>query len=456
MLFFIYRYLNILSLVAAVALGTAGSLTAQKTRLPETMRDTAVSNLFDKDVRLKWIRFYRGRFDDVSDVVLSLGYDGTNCRGYLTYTESNERFKLLGTLDGIVLVLEEIDKNGQVSGRLMGTLQDQLLDVDWANASNTLGSRLEAEVAASDKSIPGTCGDNKWVRRYIARWSNARVDFTLARVHNGTLNGYLWIEADNRTYTLTGKIFKDNKMELQALLPNGRTAAQLSGFLDETKGIDLNWIGSGEKRTLKMIQRYKFQVGCLEYADYTSSYDALYPRTTECAGCNQSLDQLVAEWVEKCKVQMSQMEKSAVPENRNALRASAWYEVTCWTETIFCGYLTFAASWEPEMSGRSFNYDLRTGKEITFEDLFNRSFKSEEWFTDFARKESPKMAKFAADPQFREWLQADGFPLFTIRRDGLELSTLFHPVYGQYSLTVPYSTLKPYMRRDNPIADLVK
>ena len=66
------------------------------------------------------------------------------------------------------------------------------------------------------------------------------------------------------------------------------------------------------------------------------------------------------------------------------------------------------------------------------------------------------MSKFAADPKFREWLNREGFPMFSIRRDGLELSTIFHPIYGQQYLTVPYATLKPYMRKDNPIADLVK
>ena len=418
-------------------------------------QDTAITKLFKPGAKLQWVRNFRGKIDDVSEVMLSLGFDGSQCKGYLNYAESKVRFHLQGTLDGVILILDESDSQGMITGHLTGTLQGEQLEVEWTNAVNTLGSRLEAKESKSLNAPREPCGDNKWVSRYVARWNNARVDLTLARVNNGALNGYLWIEADDKTYSLKGKIFPDEHYELQAILPNGKTAAHLQGSLKAPQTTDLQWVGSGEKRTIKLIQRVRNQVGCLEYADYTSSYDALYPRT-ECASCNEQLDQRIAEWVAKCKASIQAQKKPNKPEFRNVLRASSWYEVTCWTETIFCGYLTFSESWNEQTKGMSFNFDLRTGKEIILEDLFNKSFNAHEWFADYARKESPKMNKFAADPKFREWLQKEGFPMFTIRRDGLELSTLFHPVYGQYHLTVPYDILKPYMRRDNPVADLVK
>lgn len=430
---------------------------AKKPAAPPTAasQDTSITNLFDAGSKIQWVRYFRGRLDDVSEVLLSLGFDGSNCRGYLEYAGSKNRFKLTGKLDGAILLLDESDPRGMITGHLTGTLQTDRINAEWTNAVNTLGSRLEAEEAKSKNALNKPCGHNKWVSRYIARWNNARVDFTLARVNNGLLNGYLWIEADDKTYTIEGRISPDDQYELRAVLPNGKTAAQLQGSLKDPQSTDCLWVGSGEKRTLKMLLRYKYQVGCLEYADYTSSYDAIYPRT-ECAGCNAILDQRISDWVSQCKTTMAAQKKTETPQNRNAQRASAWYEVTCWTETIFCGYLTFAESWNEKTQGQSFNFDLRTGKEIVFDDLFNKTFDAKEWFANYARKESPKMSKFAQDPKFREWLQKEGFPMFTIRRDGLELSTLFHPIYGQYSLTVPYQLLKPYMRRDNPIADLVK
>ena len=418
-------------------------------------KDSAVAKLFETPAKIQWVKYFRGRLDDVSEVLLSLGHDGNSCRGYLTYAKSQKRFRLEGTLDGAVLLLDEHDDKGAVSGHLTGTLQGEQLDAEWTNAASTLGGRLEAKESNSNKPVNLHCGDNKWVNRYVARWNNARVDLTLARANNNVLNGYLWIEADDKTYALSGKIFPDDHYEIQAVLPNGKTAAHLQGSLKVLQTTECNWVGSGEKRAIKFTLRENYLVGCLEFADYTSSYDALYPRT-HCEGCNKALDQYINDWVTRCKTTIAAQKKPEMPSNRNALRASAWYAVTCWTETIFCGYLTFSESWQEATSGTSFNFDLRSGKEISFEDLFNRNFNAKEWFGDYARREMPKMAKFAADPKFREWLSKDGFPMFTIRRDGLELSTLFHPVYGQQHVLVPYSVLKPYMRRDNPIADLVK
>jgi hypothetical protein len=456
-----FRFIPALLFAAGFLLASVPAFSQKdsaKTKKPPVVpppMDTAIVRLFDAGATIQWVRHFRGRLDDVSEVLLSVGFDGSQCRGHLTYIESKERFDLAGTLEGVVLILNENDSKGLVTGHITGTLQGERIDAEWTNATNTLGSSLEAKEVKVKSLAPKPCGENKWVNRYVARWNNGRIDLTLARVNNNLLQGYLWIEADDKTYTLKGKISPDDQYEIQALLPNGKTAAHLQGSLKVPQAHDCSWVGSGEKRTFKLVQRSKLLVGCLEYADYVSSYDIQYPRP-ECGECNKILDRRATDWVEQCKSTIAAQKRPVRPENRNALRASGWYEVTCWTETIFCGYLTFSESWKDKSSGVSFNFDLRTGKEIVFEDLFNRSFNAKEWFAEYARRESPKMSKFAEDPAFREWLAVEGFPMFTIRRDGLELSTLFHPVYGQHSITVPYNLLKPNMRRDNPVADLVK
>lgn len=195
-------------------------------------------------------------------------------------------------------------------------------------------------------------------------------------------------------------------------------------------------------------------MGCLENADYTSSLDALILWLATCSGCNTRLDQMVNDWAKRCNTTLAAQKDPALPTTRARNRASAWAEVLCWTENIFSGCLHFSE--RSLTQGQAFNFDLRNGKEIKMEDLFNKSFEWKKWLDDYARKESPKMAQFVADPKYREWVAADGFPLITIRRDGLQLSTCFHPDYGRQFLMVPFSELKPYMKKDNPISDLVK
>lgn len=417
--------------------------------------DTTVSRLFPSNARLQWVRYYRGRFDDMTEVLLSLGYDGANCRGQMTYLQSKETLALNGTFDNALFVLTESAANGAACGQLTGTVQGELLQAEWTNAGNTLGAMLYAREVKAPNTVPKPCGDNKWAARYVARWNDARLDLVLTRQSNLQVSGYLWIESENKTYILRGKMLSDDRYEVQALLPGGKVAAHLQGSLQNPQAHECQWIGSGEKRTFKLTQRTRLATGCLEYADYVSSYDLLYPRP-ECAGCNQILDRITAEWTEQVKTAIAAQKRPLTPEHRNALRASAWYSISCWTETVFCGQLFFSESWKQPPTARAFNFDLRTGKEITFEDLFNRNFNAREWLAEYARKESPKLPKYATDPPFREWLAKEGFPIAIIRRDGLEICTPFHAIYGQHSLVVPYSMLKPYMRRDNPIPDLVK
>ncbi len=417
--------------------------------------DTALSRRFEPNARIQWARYYRGRFDDMVEVLLAMASDGTHCRGQLTYLQSQETLLLEGTCEGALFVLTESDAKGIVSGQLTGTLQGETLQAEWLNAANTIGTTLYAREVKAPNTTPKPCSDNKWTARYVARWNEARLDMVLSRQSNRQLSGYLWVEAEGKTYILRGKMLAEERYEVQALLPDGKTAAHLQGNLQTPQGHECLWVGSGEKRTFKLTLRARIISGCMEYADYTSSYDILYPRP-ECSPCNQTLDQVAAQWVEQIKGAVAAQKRPPIPQNRNALRASAWYTVTCWTENVFCGQLTLSESWRQPPTARPFNFDLRTGKEIALEDLFTRNFNAREWLAEYARKEAPKMPKYASDPPFREWLAREGFPHTTIRRDGLQISTPFHPIYGQHSLVVPYALLKPYMRRDNPIADLVK
>jgi hypothetical protein len=423
---------------------------------PYAVRDTAIAKLFEKQSDIQWVKTFKGRLDDASVVDISLGFDGMNCRGYMSYAKSRIRFRLEGYFDTLSgFQLEERDLSRGLTGFLTGTYTNRRLLADWSNADKTLGARIEAEEVSPGQSVTVNCSDNKWSGRYITRYNNARCDMVLVRSHNGALDGFLWIEADSKTYRLKGDIALDGNYEMEALLTNGKVAGIVQGNIKPGQNTDCNWIGSGEKRVFKFTLKEYFLSGCYEYADYATSYDALYPRTP-CSGCNTWLDQQVTGWVNKCKTTLNDKKTPLSPANRSSQRASAWAEVACWTENIFSGYFSFSETWDPRIDGVSYNFDLRTGKPITFNELFNKGFDAKNWLAEYAHRESPKLPAFAADPQYREWINKEGFPLFTLRRDGLEISTLFHPSYGRQTLLIPYDSLKPYMRKDNPIADLVK
>jgi hypothetical protein len=436
-----------------------GKAEAPPRRAVVVPRDTAVLGLFEQSGAVQWVRYFRGRLDDVASVEVALGYDGRHCRGFLTYTRSRLRLRLEGQFDETHgLRLQERDVLAGVTGNLHGQIDQKRLIADWSSADQSLGSRLEAEEFVPGHTLPvtaGACGDNKWAHRYIAKWNGGRADFVVQRVHNGELSGYLWLEADGHTYDIRGRCDRDGAFEAQALLPGGQPAGQLQGRLKDGELRDCTWMGSGTLRQFDFTLRENFVLGCLEYADFATSYDAVYPRTAS-DGCNRWLDDQLKRWAERCKTAFTGQKIVPSAANRGAQRASAWADIACWTENVFSGYLTFADTWSEQTQGQAFNFDLRTGKEITFADLFQKNFDAKAWFAEYARREMPKLGVFATDPKYREWITRQGFPLFAVRRDGIELSTVFHPYYGRQVVVVPYQQLKPHMKRGNPIADLVK
>jgi hypothetical protein len=418
--------------------------------------DSSITALFEKGSNMLWIKRFKGRMDDVFLVDIALGYDGRNCRGYMTYVKSKTRLRLNGKLDNGVINLEERDATNALSGTIQGTFAGSKLEAGWSNAGNTVGGRLEAEEFQTGQSMLTSCAENKWASRYITKYNGGRCDMVLVRMHNGGLEGFLWIEADNgRTYTVKGDMKDNGDYDMEALLPNGKMAALLQGNLKTPQNVTCNWIGNGEKRSFTFTLKDKIVYGCYDYADYKAGYDAIYPRTA-CIACNTWLDQQVNGWINQCKTYLATQNEPPTPPSRSSLRGSGWADLACWTENIFTGYLTFTESWSEQAAGKAFNFDLKSGKEINVNDLFSKGFNLKNFLEEYVRKESPKMAQFGADVKYREWVSKQGFPLVVIRRDGLELSTVFHPVYGRQRLLVPWSDLKANLKKDSIVADFVK
>lgn len=432
------------------------ALLAQKTAPNAPVKDTAIARLFNPPTSIKWVKTFKGRLDDASVVDITLASDGAQCRGYLTYPKSKIRLRLEGTFDtSRVRLSEKESATAPVTGHIIATYEKKKLVGDWTNHNNSVGSRLEADEVSPGQTTTLNCSDNKWSSRFVTRYNNARCDMVLVRSQNGALDGFLWVEADAKTYRLKGDITPEGQYAIEVLLPGGKLAAMLQGKLQPGQDTDCNWVGSGERRTFHFKLKDHYLQGCYESADYISQYDVLYPRTP-CAACNTWLDQQVDEWIKSCKSVLADGKSQKNAANRAARRAAAWPEIATWTDQVFSGYITFSDTWTPQSRGLSFNFDLKNNKIIELDDLFNKTFSHKTWLADYVKKEMPKLPAFGADPKFRDWLSQSGFPLFALRREGLELSSLFHAQYGRQTLLVPYDQIKPYMRKDNPVAEFVK
>ena len=419
-------------------------------------RDSLVRSMFGPQDTVQWVKGFEGRLDDVFALDITLGYDGKNCRGLLQYRQSKLDIKLDGTLMGPVLRLQEKDENGQASAYINGTLNEGRLSADWINYINSIGGRLEMKEMKPGTEKTDFCGNNKWVNRYTGTWKGKPAEMVLERLHDGALLGQFWNGADNQSEEIKGHIEANGNYTLESIPKPGKPLLWLDGTMQNAYSTKTNWSSSnGEMSSIDFTLKESNTLGCTEYADFLSSYDILYP-STSCPACNTWMEQQIKGWVNRTKSAIQGKRLTILPANRNVLRASVWPEISCWTDRIFSGYFNYTDTWSGPAQAQHFNLDLQTGKPITFDDLFQKSFDAKTWFKEYARKESPKNPKFANDTGFREWIYNAGYPLFTLRRDGIKISTLFHPIYGQQHLTIPYSELIPYLLEDSPVAEYVK
>jgi hypothetical protein len=449
--------IRIKALLLFVVLGGGlQALMAQQNSVAAVPGDTAIYPLFRQRSDLRWIKRYSARFDDALTAEVMLGYDGVNCRGYLSHPKSRTRFRLDGTLTGANLLLKELDPQGEVTGYLRGTYNGRLWTLDWTNYDNTVGSRLTGVEIGATQRADDYCGDNKWVNRYAGQWNNQAVECVLARSHDGRLQGYAWFAGENRQYDLKGRLDDVGQYQLTATGADGRAAGQIKGLLNQLQITEAEWVAEGrDDRALRLTLQQNLLVGCSEFADYVGSLDALYPKT-RCTPCNAWFEQQITTWVNQAKAVMVSKGGNPSPATRNSLRGTGWVEITCWNNDIFSGHLTFTNNWGGPEWTEPFSFDLKKGHKITVEDLFVRSFDFRAWMQQYARSEMPKLSRFASDPGYRAWLAQGEFQLASLRYDGLALVTKFHPVYGREQIVAPYRLLVPYFKKNTPLESLLR
>jgi hypothetical protein len=279
------------------------------------------------------------------------------------------------------------------------------------------------------------------------------VELILQKESSNLVRGVAYFASSNKTVNLRGEFEPDGNLALQLTDEYGEKQGQLRGpwrDIREWKGqfIHLNQSKDAAQFTL----RESLLMGCLDYADYTSSYDVTYPKTRSDA-FNASMEKLVNDWVSRCRIHFNrQKANTALPEpaNRAGMRASGWSQVSYLGEEAISGVMIFSTTWSAVPETRSFNFDPKTGREIQLADLFVKGFDYRKFVDQAIRQQLPKHPRYK-DADFKNWIDREPFPHFTLRRDGLCLATGFNAFYGQLEVIIPYRALEPNLVKESAV-----
>jgi hypothetical protein len=426
----------------------------------DVSEEAKVSSLFPEG-DIQWIKYFKGRVDDLSDIRVSLGYDGAYCRGIFTYIRSGETFTLEGQLRKDTLIVNELDANESVTGHLKGVFKGKYFTGEWTNFNNTIGGiQINLQELAEPPVYPSYCGDNKWVHAYRAGFGEDEFEFLLQKGSFGSMRGVGYSKKSKQSFHIKGTYDElQNGMVLALKNQNNEKMGTLSLKMKSINEFTGSYQPTdGAKCFGDALRSDNLGVGCMEYADYVASYDVTYPKKDEDSAFNLWMQTIIADWFKETQkfindVRMDNIDN--VPEIRSVARAYSWCDMDYYSNELISGFMHFGNSWTKNRSERAFIFDLRTGKEIAKQDIFKADSKVDEVIQQYILEQLPKNL-LANDEQFVAWINTQTFSNITVRREGLAFSTEANGTYGRQSVIVPLKLLTPYLNPKTSIFRLTK
>ncbi len=421
-----------------------------------TPTEKQVAELFKNPKKIMWYKHYKGRVDDINDVGLIIAYDGKHCKGFITYLRSRERFKLEGSLKDGQLKLRETDAEESVTGHFEGKISQDFLKINahWFNREKTKAGVLELTYSEKEIVFPSHCGDNKWIRTYTGLVMGNPFEFIIQRNNFYDLQGVAFAKKKNISYTLKGAMTSKSKFKLVLIDDLNKKIAAIEGeFNFPKKKITGYYIkGDGEKARISFNTIQVLMVGCIEYQDYMTTYDVIYPKST-IQNFNHYIDTIVGNWKKSCMVHVNNLKKENPfpgPDDRAIANASGWYHLDFLSHSLASGFFTFNKSWEEHYTDLSFTFDLTTGQKINLEDIFKKNIDYHHILREKALQKI-QFKKIFGNANFRKWIIEEDFKHFTIRPNGIRYSTNFHPIYGRQSVTILFEDIEEYLHPNSPI-----
>ncbi|MFK7775441.1 MAG: hypothetical protein AB8F94_25090 [Saprospiraceae bacterium] len=404
-----------------------------------------VKTLFENQVEIQWIKHYKGRIDDLNDVAITLGFDGIDCKGRLTYLRSNTDFNLNGYIEEGTLFLQELDQQNKVSGILSGKIAGSTINGNWTNFDGSRGGNLTLTETEKIVKFPSYCGDNKWIRKYQGKIANDNYEILLQKESSDQLTGLIFHKKKNTSYSLKGNLDINDNFTIKAKNQKGQIIETFVGHLEK----DQLTIGVNKSKRITLLPFEGLTVGCVEYADYATGYDITFPKTTN-AAFNKQMDEETNAWIKACRKHLLKVKKqnaSTNPKMRAKERGFAWGEVEYFSKNLISGFMTFSNTWTPGQKLIAFNFDMKNDRMLYLEDLFRDKKDYQKYIRNYIKKEI-KTHQLYDDPDFKKWIKKNEFSYFTIRKDGICFSTKFSMLYGRQSVTIPFRQLQPFFKKD--------
>lgn len=406
------------------------------------------------------VQMFRGRMNDMNDVFIALGSDGTDYKGIMKYFRSETEFLLEGRVNDKTLSLTEKDTLGQRTGQIQGTIDEfEGIKAEWNTYGKKVGFSMQLIPYTYEPVYPTYCGDNKWIRAYTGLIGDEVVDFILERGANFQIDGTAYFNNQKKSYTIRGDLTNYQRNISLELTDNnyniiGKIEAEVNFSSENIKGT----FTDSNKHTFdcSFSKGETISMGCSEFADFATAMFVTYPKTKN-VKFNEWMNEYIQDWQSSARAytrQFQQQMPRLTPFMRASLRSYFWFDLSFYSSQLISGKATHTNTWESGYQGQSFTFDFTNNKRITLVDIFDKNSNYQQFIKDYIRKDLENR-NYYNEPAFQKWLINAKFEHFTILQEGINFSSDFNSLFGAQHCTIPYEDLKPFLKKESVVNGFV-
>jgi len=415
--------------------------------------DRQVEDLFGPEATGIWIRYYKGKVNGLNDVLLALGHDGEQYKGFYKYLKSGQTYYLNGQRKGEKFECIEFLENGEQTGLLKGSINDDtLLAERFDNREKYLQTFDLARLKKMDLGLVD-CSNGLWLKALEGDVLNDHTRILLQKEPEGLLKGIIQFNDKVSTYDLKGECLDKDCREARLNLfnPIGKSLGSfnMKQLEDEMYEISLNKT-SQEKSLYRVELKNTYPLHCSTYQGVEMAYNYIFPVMDD-PDFNEWMLAHFKSWLTPLLTAGDSIGWD--PEMPDKEMALAWMDVEYLGPKWISGFITFYDPTTTRSKREAFIYHFKKKKNIVWTDLVQDISTTKVNIDHFILQEKEKM-KLRESKAAAQWITEEAFDDVCIRKDGFCFSSGFNGIFGERKIIMPYVFIKPYLKSKRFIAKL--
>ncbi len=433
-----YTYFILLTMLAIFQL-CPSMLISQRSYTKDDVRD-----MFPSNTKNLWINYLSGTFDNKHATDMIIGTDGHTCKGLYTLRSSNTTFFFDGEDKGKQLKLAEMNGDSRFTGFLNGNYDGEVFDGSWMDKDKNITLPVHLSfVNAFENFTPNKKLIFQWNRIFSGEIEGQPIRFQLTR--NQNIYGIILTDdkgTRNRVSTQgKGSRVEMIKFEFENSILSDKWIMLDTSNLEKLDIIYANENGYEVVSSFQSEKRLDYQI--YEYADFHSRLECISP-TTGSKRFDTWMTSVFKKWLDDNLKELKSIGRDAYGTTDRWIQcAHGWVEVSLFDGILISGTVYMQTSWNNETAKIPFIYDLRYGREINLQDIFDNKFDSKEYF----RILIPDLIKAKVwSPAIKSWAETQSFNHISLREEGIGFSTPYSTIYGEKEIVIPYNTIEQNLK----------